>query len=370
MAKPVILFESYPDFNGSSLEVYKELLKRGYGEKYDMIWAVYDNFNLPTNMPIVKFFPTKSGSTRSAYAESILARTKCILDSNRYIKKTRNAYRFHLRHGCSLKNSASYNQNIGDLDAILTTSPEVLALDKKLFPSSIHNKFVITGMPATDRLFEPANLYENGLINELTGSATKFNKIIGWLPTFRDHRFAHYGKNRFQYGIPAIHNIDEFNATNDVLNSNNTLLIIQMHHAQAHNYDALPKASNIVCIGEPIKAKYNIATTDLLGNCDALLTDYSSAYHEYIILNRPIGLCIEDLPDYATHNGFICFYPDWIKGDYLLTNKHLNKWITGIANGADRHKSEREVSLHKIHQYIDNHATQRVVDYLVKEAKL
>ena len=179
MAKPVILFESYPDFNGSSLEVYKELLKRGYGEKYDMIWAVYDNFNLPTNMPIVKFFPTKSGSTRSAYAESILARTKCILDSNRYIKKTRNAYRFHLRHGCSLKNSASYNQNIGDLDAILTTSPEVLALDKKLFPSSIHNKFVITGMPATDRLFEPANLYENGLINELTGSATKFNKIIG-----------------------------------------------------------------------------------------------------------------------------------------------------------------------------------------------
>ena len=39
--KPVILFESYPDFNGSALAVYEELVKRGYDQKYDLIWAVY-----------------------------------------------------------------------------------------------------------------------------------------------------------------------------------------------------------------------------------------------------------------------------------------------------------------------------------------
>ena len=54
--KPVILFESYPDFNGSPLEIYNELIKKGYDKKYDLIWAVYSDFNRQTNYKIIKFF--------------------------------------------------------------------------------------------------------------------------------------------------------------------------------------------------------------------------------------------------------------------------------------------------------------------------
>ena len=213
----------------------------------------------------------------------------------------------------------------------------------------------------------PKDLYA-GLIQELAGTDKKFDKIIGWLPTFRDHRLAHYGKNRFQFGLPALHSLDEYNKLNDVLKKNNELLIVQMHHAQAKNYQQLPKASNIVFVNEAIKNKYGIATTDILGNCDALLTDYSSAYHEYLILNRPIGLCIEDLPQYAKTNGFFCNYLDWIKGDYLLDNSDLCSWVNDIALGKDNSKAERETSLNKIHKYKDDKATERVVNYIIEKA--
>lgn len=369
--KPVILFESYPDFNGSALAVYEELVRRGYDKKYDLVWAVYDNFNFPTDKKIIKLFSSNGFCRLNPANAGILKRTKVIVDSNRYIYKAQanGAFRFHVRHGCCLKNSKAYNQNIGMVDGILTTSEQMLVLDKQIFPQNISNKFIITGMPSNDKIFHPKNLYA-GLIQELTGTNEKFNKIIGWLPTFREHRLAHYGKNRFQFGLPALHSLDEYNKLNDTLKKNNELLIIQMHHAQAKNYQQLPKASNIVFVNEAIKNKYGIATTDILGNCDALLTDYSSVYHEYLILNRPIGLCIEDLPQYAKTNGFFCNYLDWIKGDYLLDNTDLCSWVNDIALGKDNSKAEREISLNKIHEYKDDKATERVVNYIIEKAKL
>jgi CDP-glycerol glycerophosphotransferase (TagB/SpsB family) len=366
MAKQVILFESYPDFNGSALEIYNELVKRGYDKKYDLIWAVYSDFKLKTKYRTVKFF-----NCESAEKAAILARTKCIIDSNRYIKKpSAGIFRFHVRHGCCLKNSINYNRKLGDVDAILTTSDEMLKLDQQIFAPEISKKFVVLGMPATDRLFSPKPIYDCGLIKEMTGSDHRYAKLIGWLPTFRDHRNSHFGKNRFPFGLPAIHSDAEFRAVNDILVKHDALLIVQMHHAQAKNYKNPPKCSNIAFVNEAMKAKCGVATTDILGNCDALLTDYSSAYHEYVILNRPIGLIVEDLLAYSNTKGFFCNYLDWIKGDYIINNNMLVNWINNIANGLDVNKAAREVSLNKIHKFKDANAAKRAVDYLVKAAHL
>lgn len=363
--KPVILFESYPDFNGSALAVYEELVRRGYDKKYDLVWAVYSDFNLKTDYKTVKFF-----NCNSAEKQNIIRRTKCIIDSNRFIQKfSPNVYRIFLRHGLTLKNCLGYARGIGMVDAIPTSSAEMLELDKKLWAPCIKDKFIITGTPGTDKLFHTKDLYA-GFIQEITGTENKFSKIISWLPTYRDHRCSHFGKNRFPFGLPSIHNLDEYNKINETLKKNNNLLIIQMHHAQAKNYQQLPKVSNIVFVNEVIKNKYHLSTMDILGNSDALITDYSAAYHEYIILNRPIALCIEDLVAYSKVQGFFCNYLDWIKGDYVMDNTDLCKWIDDISNGKDNSKSEREKSLNKIYKFKDDKATERVVNYLIEKANL
>ena len=366
--KPVILFESYPDFSGSPLEIYNELVKRGYDKKYDLIWAVYSTFNEKTNYKVVKFHGCNTHEK-----QEVLRRTKVIIDSNRYIQKSRpEVFRLHTRHGSCLKNTVKYNAGIGSVNAILTTSKQMLDVDRKIFPQGIRDKFIITGYPATDKIFTPHNLYDCGFIKEITGSDNHYNKIISWLPTYRQHRFSPRSgsKKVFPFGLPVIYSEKDYEKLNEELKKYNILLLIHPHHAQAKNYKQLPDKSNIKFVNENLKQKYNLANTDILGNSDALITDYSAAYHEYVILNRPIALTIDDLVEYSRSCGFFVNYLDWIKGDYLLDSSDLCKWIKDVANNIDKSKNNREIALHKIHDNIDNKATERVVNYIVKNAKL
>lgn len=348
--KPVILFESYPDFDGGVLAVYNELVKRGYDKKYDLVWAVYSDFNLKSDYKVVKFFDCNSQEK-----QNIIRRTKCIIDSNRYIQKfSPNVYRLFLPHGFSLKKCSNYNRSIGSVDAIVSTSEEMLKLDRKIWPDYVKDKFIITGMPNMDILFHPKNLYDSGLIRELTGSDKKFHKIIGWLPTYREHRCWCKNKNDFKYGLPTIQNYSDYEKLNDILKKNDDLLIIEMHHAQAKNYQKLNNCSNIIFTDISIRSKYKISIADMLGNFDALLTDYSSVYHAYVILNKPIGLIIPDLPLYAKVHGFSCNYLDWVKGDYILDNSDLYEWLENVSKNIDSSKAQREICLNKIHKYKDD----------------
>ena len=365
--KPVILFESYPDFSGSPLEIYNELVKRGYDKKYDLVWAVYSTFNEKTNYKIVKFH----GCNNTEKAR-ILARTKIIIDSNRYIKKPNSkVFRIHTRHGCSFKKCIGYYSGVGPVDAILTTSEEMKKIDQKIWPQIVKDKFIVTGLPALDRLFDRADLYSNGFIKELTNTDNKFDKIIGWLPTFRKHRFG--GKQcgkKYSFGLPTINSIQDFQKLNEILNKNNTLLMIQMHHAQALDYQKLPKCSNIVFVNETIKKKYSLTTHSLMSAFDAMITDYSAAYHEYIILNRPIALTIDDLVQYSRDEGFCYNYLEWIKGDYCLYCNSICSFIKNVKNNNDTTKNEREIALHKIHTNIDNKSTERLISYLINKKVL
>lgn len=359
--KPVILFESYPDFSGSPLEIYDELVKRGYDKKYDLIWAVYSSFNEKTNYKIVKFHGCNTPEKRK-----ILERTKVIIDSNRYIQKPRpDVFRIHVRHGFPFKYCKSYFNSIGYTDAIITSSEEIKSLDLKIYPPSIKNNFILTGYPSLDALFRKIDI--TPLIKELTNK-TEYSKIIGWLPTFRKHRFGgpQCGK-KFPFGLPIIYTVENFNKLNTELQKNNSLLIIQMHHAQAKDYKKLPKVSNIVYLTEELKRKYNLTTHNLMSCFDGMITDYSAAYHEYIILNRPIGLTVDDLVEYSKAEGFCCNYLDWIKGEYIIDNDILCKFISNVCNCNDIMKTEREKSLHRIHKFIDNKSTERVINFLIKK---
>lgn len=367
-SKPYILFESYPDFSGSSLELYHELIKRGYDTKYDLVWAVDKSTPADTRYHTVPFFHMANSEQ-----SRILGNTAIIIDSNRYINKQSNNYRLHVRHGCSFKACLSYYSRIGTVDAILTTSDEMLRVDQQVWPSHLKNKFIITGLPSNDALFEPIDLYGTGLIQSLTGTTNKYKKIIGWLPTYRQHRHgaANLPKGHiFPFGLPTINSIEDYLMLNKILHDTNTLILVQMHHAQAANFHKLPIVSNIKFINEENKKKYSLTTQNLMAGFDALITDYSAAYHEYIILNRPICLTVDDLLEYNDAVGFCYNYLDWIKGEYALKKEHLFMFISHLINNLDVSIDIRTQSLHKIHKYIDNNSTNRVIDYLIRSKVL
>ena len=50
--------------------------------------------------------------------------------------------------------------------------------------------------------------------------------------------------------------------------------------------------------------KKGLSVYALLRNADALITDYSSAYFDYMLLNRPIAFTVEDIEEYRKRSGF------------------------------------------------------------------
>lgn len=360
--KPVILFESYPDFSGSPLEIYNELVKRGYDKKYDLIWAVYSTFNEKTNYKVVKFH-----GSNSQEKQEILARTKVIIDSNRYIYKPRpDVFRLHTRHGTNLKRAAEYSRGIGPVDAMLSISEAMANLDRIIYPEQVASKDIITGLPANDRLFDKVDLYENGFIKEVTGTDNHFSKIIGWFPTYRQHRVNKaYGTDKIlPFALPCIKTREDLLTLNEYLKKFNMLLLVQIHHAQAKNYQTVLGLSNIKYIDNDIEEKFNISMFGIFSNLDALITDYSAAYYEYLLLNRPIALGLEDLIEFNDKFGFWYNYLKCIKGEYLLNFSDVVRFIIDIGNGIDRSLKERTYLLNLVHKYHDNKSTERVVNYL------
>lgn len=374
--KDIILFESYPELDGSSWMIYLELKKREYEKKYRLVWAVDASFSAPKDVDCVPFFGELSFKQKIARRICEL-KAKLILDSNRALHK-KNPYtkRMYMRHGGPLKKCTAYTRSVGMMDYISTLSFGIQKIDFAEFKNVCVKKIediVPLGFPANDRIFENVDLFQKGFYPALCPSCSekRFKKVIGWLPTFRQHRSGTRVDSEivFPFGVPLIKTKEDLIRLNQVLSERNTLLAIQMHHAQASNF-AKEKFSNIVLIEQNLKYQMGVSTANLMHSFDALITDYSSAYHEYVILNRPIALSIDDYEQYATKTGFVFDFFDWIKGVYLKDLSDLIRFIDDVANGIDSAKKIREEAMHRIHKHIDNKSTQRVVDFLVKNAKL
>lgn len=373
LKKCYIIFESYPELDCSPWMIYRELKRRGLDKKYKFIWAVDSSSKFTSTVKCEPFFGVCTIIQRLMRLR-YLCSAKAIIDSNRYIKKINpKTFRMHTQHGAPLKGCWLYTQNLGEVDCLLSLSENMACIEQQLYPSTCGHIQVL-GYPTNDRLFEYIDLYQNSFWKKLTGLESRYKKIIGWLPTYRQHRQHKKSSSLnsdyvFPLGVPLLKTHEDLKRLNQFLQSKNILLTIQMHHAQMENFPK-QKFSNIVLIPGSLKQRLGVSTANLMTNFDALITDYSAAYHEYLLLDRPIALSIDDYEAYAKHPGFVLDYFDWIKGVYLKDVSDLFRFIEEVYEGVDSAKIERDCSMRRIHQYIDNQSTKRVVDFLIEKAKL
>ena len=127
--KEIILFESYPELDGSPWMIYQEMKHRGLDKKYKLVWAVGKDFKAPAGIRTVPFFGSLSRLQRwrrSWYN----AKAKLIVDSNRPIfKKNPETVRLYTRHGGPFKKCEDYMHSLGKMDYMLTLSSELQKID-------------------------------------------------------------------------------------------------------------------------------------------------------------------------------------------------------------------------------------------------
>ena len=350
-----IILESSPDYSDNTKYVFDELLRRGLNKKFRLYWVTSGQNHMPFAAHHV--FSVSRNSTRYRFIHNT---AKYIIDSNNYVYKTRkHQYRLHLTHGMALKLPYDYSGMVGDFDCCPLLSDYFLPLHSKLNNAS-ESKYAIVGSPRNDGLFNDTHVI---------GKKTNTKYII-WMPTFRNHK----NKKATQTGIshpfcmPCVNTMEELTALNSCLKDNNVILILKPHPAEDLSGLKSIALSNIELFDESVFGSPKTQLYDILKDTDALITDYSSVYYDYLLLKRPIGLSIPDLDDYTdVYDLAEDNFKDFIKGSYIESFDDLLTFIADFSSGKLKFGKDMEWALNRYHKFKDGKSSSRVVDIIEKE---
>lgn len=356
-----IVFESNPEFSCNSLPVYEEMVRRGIRNKYKIYWLVEDK---------TKYKDDTSGNKYLNYVEHglgkikkiyILGTSKALIFTNRFhYKYKNNQLVINLMHGSPVKRTPGYYED-DTCDYVITESYFFNEAISKGLNVPI-NKMVSLGFPRTDIL---------GITHDSRKKLQIPNerKLIVWMPTFRRNKST--GRSYGSYndlGVPLLETAQAFKLLNQYLVENNVELIIKLHPAEDTAGMELHSYSNIMFISDKELKEHGLTAYKLLADSDALLTDYSSVYYDYLLVDKPIGLVTDNLDEFTEKIGF--YYGDYksfIKGTYIETIDEFLSFVRDIGNGIDREKDSRKWAIERYCQYTDFRSTERVVDFIMEQ---
>ncbi len=228
-------------------------------------------------------------------------------------------------------------------------TPSGTKKDKKLIVNYFQispKKILTTGYPRNDILFSK-DLELKTQIRKKYKIAKNFKRILLYAPTFRD--------NSFTAKLPF--NQEELIELNDVLKSSNSILIMK-----AHMFEQIIEFKNYSNIK---KASKNTDIQELLCITDILITDYSSVYCDFLLLNKPILLFTYDFEEFMKKGrGFYYDFKQIAPGPLLFTGKELIKAIKNVHN-IEKDFEERRLKTRRLyHKNIDGNSTERLLKFL------
>lgn len=367
--RKAFVLESHPDLSDNTYALYEELLRRGYHKKYKLYWMKIfpgkPDWNLPEGVSYFENQPSGFCETiRRAY---VLNTSRYIMDCNSFVKKRRKGQvRFHLGHGMPIKIDLEYSRKFGECDRYMVQSPfwydifetQIQVPEEVLCP---------LGYPRNDVLVHSKE------IPKWNKEKEKYRKTILWMPTYRQHR-AHEEKaleNTYPYGMPCVETKEQLQRLEEQLAEHNILLLFRPHPVQDLSVFHKEELPHIRIADDVFLASMECTLYELLAQTDALITDYSSVYFDYLLTDRPIALTIADREEYFTR--FTLAFPDYkeaVKGFYIETFSQLSSFLAEIAEGVDSAREERMSAKEKYHTKDAGNSAKAIVDLLEKEYRL
>ncbi|WP_376696623.1 CDP-glycerol glycerophosphotransferase family protein [Wenzhouxiangella sp. EGI_FJ10305] len=175
-------------------------------------------------------------------------------------------------------------------------------------------------------------------------------KVLLWMPTHRKIKSNGNGNGTARPDgsssrLPALLDSWLSPELERVLQQNGCLLVMKPHPNDEglvrSRTDAL--GSQVVLLTSDDYSEHTEDLYCLLPATDALITDYSSVYFDYLLLDRPIGFVVEDLDRYRQQRGFLLEPVErWMPGEHIRSVTDLEEFISYVAVGRDPHRPHRQ----------------------------
>jgi CDP-glycerol glycerophosphotransferase (TagB/SpsB family) len=255
----------------------------------------------------------------------------------------------------------TYNYFEGKLtDYIIACSEEHQIKMASAFRKSTKTVF-ITGYPRNDAIFSPISEWQkDNLFWEHIHNTTKFQYLFTFFPTYRDSRRSNMDLFT-QYGFDP-ENVHQ------TLEKLNAVLLIKAHPAgELTRLQKLDSPRIIFVSSSQLPDIY-----PLLNKTSILLTDLSSVYLDYLLLNRPIIFTPFDLEEYLNNDRQLYYDYDEVTPGPKAKNWPEALEFIKLALKNDEWKAQREKIRDRFHKYMDWNSSERVYETInnIKNKKL
>lgn len=215
------------------------------------------------------------------------------------------------------------------------------------------DKALISQNPRNDEMYVNKGLFYKEFLIE----RSLYKKVVLWLPTFRTTKTV--TNSNVDFPLLTSQNLPLLNRC---LSELHQLLIIKLHPAQKEIILFKKSFSNIIVIETDDFLGKKCEFYNLLGDVDAIITDYSSVAFDFMQLSRPIGYVIDDFDSYFDNRGFNVSDPrKYMPGPQITTMDQLLSFFQNLPLG-DSFSEERDKIRDTINAYSDNHNCKRVVN--------
>lgn len=341
-------------FDDSPRALYEYILGLSEFDNWEIIWAFVspDDFEIPRGRKIKidtwKFF--------MALLYSKVWISNSGMDRNIDIKKN-GIIKIETWHGTPLKKIGE-DQNSGILGNYKEHGPmdnktircAQSKFDREIFVRVFNaekNCFLLSDLPRNDKLLRYTDLEKNGIRDALGIKSDK--RIILYMPTYREYLVNE--KNQTYLAPPM-----ELRKWKEELGEKYVLLM-RAHYAVA----AALKLEEDDFVKDVSSYPY---VNDLYAVADILISDYSSAYIDYSILDKPMLCFAYDEDEYIEKRGL---YIDLHKELPCPVDKDEDTIIERIRNMDWENASGKTKEFHLKYAPFAGQASKKVVDKLINE---
>ena len=203
----------------------------------------------------------------------------------------------------------------------------------------------LTGTPRNDYLLNP---HQNLVLDH----PHLDKKIILYAPTWRE-----YGSRSCFFPFED----KDLSAINDFLIKEDAYLLLRGHREEmeliSSNYNQNESFSRIL----PAHQELFPDVQQLLSHTDVLVTDYSSIYLDYLLLDKPMIFLPYDLDEYQSYRGFLFDYEAHTPGTKVFNQLQLLKELEIALNVPITRSDERARMRDLFHMYQHGGSSGRIL---------
>ncbi len=216
-------------------------------------------------------------------------------------------------------------------------------------------EYLPLGLPRNDRLFETNR---NNMLRQEFCKKNNINiesRLILYAPTWREE--------------PKKIDSSYLVKLNEILKEESAYFLYRPHHhGGIFSKEDIKQLSNFIYLDNMIMPDSQMAISII----DYLITDYSSIFVDFLLLNKPIVFFVFDLDNYKNKRGLVIDYDNDVMtpGPKVLDLETLIDEIHKLLQGKDEFYDIRSESRRFFHNNLDNRSTERIWSYLIKKLNL